>query len=126
MIKNLKRKVGILMRFTEEERNHITRKMEYAGVRNREEFMRQAVLHGYNVKVDSSEIREYIKLLSNISGNINQIARRINETRSIYESDVDDLKILCNKALELAKESLKTQQRQVDKIKDVLNEVQRK
>jgi hypothetical protein len=114
------------MRFTEEERNLIAKKMEYAGVSNREEFMRQAVLYGYNVRVDSSEIREYIRLLSNISGNVNQIARRINETRSIYESDVKDLKELCNNALDLAKESLKTQQRQVEKVKDVLNEVQRK
>jgi hypothetical protein len=124
IIRNLTRKVSILMRFTEAERDRIHEKMAYAGVRNREEFMRQAILNGYNIKVDSSEIREFSRLLGTIASNVNQIVRRANETRSIYESDLADLKDFCGRALELARESLKVQQGQADKIKAVLKEIQ--
>ena len=125
-VKNRKRGFEIRVRLSEAERDHLAKKMEYAGASNREEYIRHLIMNGFNVKVDSSEIREYIRLLGNISHNVNQIAKRANETRNIYESDVNDLRILCNKALELARESLKTQQGQVEKIKAVLNEVQKK
>ena len=47
--------------------------------------------------IDFSEIHRNNYLLSNISGNINQIAHRINETRSIYKSDIDSVKEEVNK-----------------------------
>ena len=108
---------------TVEERDRLAERMAYVGSRNREDFIRQAVLYGYNVKVDSSELREYIRLIGSISHNINQIVRRANETRSIYESDVNDLRIMCEDVLELARDSLKAQQDKVEKIKEILGEL---
>jgi hypothetical protein len=37
--------------------------------------------------LDLSDIREMVRLLQNASDNINQIARRANETRSVYAAD---------------------------------------
>lgn len=124
-MKNRNRKFEIRVRLNEAERDRLAEKMAYVGAVNREEYIRQLIMNGFNVKVDSSEIREYMRLIGNIAHNVNQIAKRCNETRNIYESDVQDLRTLCNKALELARESMKAQQGQATKIKDVLNEVQK-
>ena len=35
---------------------------------------------------------ELVKLLRSISSNVNQIARRCNETRNLYAQDVEDLR----------------------------------
>ena len=125
-MENRKRKYEIRVRLNEAERDRLAEKMKYAGAANREGYIRQLIMNGFNVKVDSSEIREYVRLLGNIAHNVNQISRRCNETRSIYESDVKDLQTLCAKATELARESLKAQQGQAARVKAVLSEVQKK
>jgi small nuclear ribonucleoprotein (snRNP)-like protein len=43
------------------------------------------------IQLDLSDIRELNALLRSVSNNMNQIARRANETRSIYEADIRDL-----------------------------------
>jgi hypothetical protein len=45
-------------------------------------------LNGYILKLDLSEVRETLRMLSNATSNINQVAKRANETRSIYASDM--------------------------------------
>lgn len=47
---------------------------------------------GYIVHVDMSSVTEVIRLLRSISSNVNQIARRCNETRNLYADDVEDLR----------------------------------
>ena len=47
---------------------------------------------GYIVRLDMESVKEPSKLLRSISSNVNQIARRCNETRNLYAEDVDDLK----------------------------------
>ena len=49
------------------------------------------VMDGYIVRLDLTEVREMVNLLSNATSNLNQIAKRANESRSIYESDITDL-----------------------------------
>jgi hypothetical protein len=124
-MENRKRKYEIRVRLNEAERDRLAEKMKYAGAANREGYIRQLIMNGFNVKVDSSEIREHVRLLGNIAHNVNQIARRANETRSIYESDVRDLKDLCAKASELARESLKAQQGQAEKVRSLLRELEK-
>jgi hypothetical protein len=66
--------------------------MAAAGIRNREAYLRKMVLDGYIVRLDLTEVREMVRLLSNATNNLNQIAKRANETRSVYESDIRDLR----------------------------------
>jgi len=47
-----------------------------------------------------------VQLLSNATNNLNQIARRINETHSIYESDIKDLQTHYEKLWEQAESIL--------------------
>ena len=53
--------------------------------------------HGYIIHLDMSDIQEMIRLLRICSNNLNQYARRANETGSIYAADVDDLILLCRR-----------------------------
>jgi hypothetical protein len=65
--------------------------MAVAGIRNREAYIRKLILDGYIVRLDLSDVRKMVRLLSNATSNLNQIAKRANETRSIFESDINDL-----------------------------------
>jgi len=62
-----------------------------AGIRNREAYLRKMVLDGYIIRLDLSAVKEMTRLLANATNSMNQIAKRANETRNIYESDIQDL-----------------------------------
>jgi len=53
---------------------------------------------GYIVRLDMGSVKELIKLLCSVSNNMNQIARRCNETRNLYGEDVEDLRKGCMEA----------------------------
>ena len=50
------------------------------------------ILNGYMLKLDLPEIRETIRLLKNLTNNVNQIAKRLHEHGSMYETEIDDIK----------------------------------
>ena len=72
---------------TEEEARIIDEKMKQLEIRNMSAFLRAMVLNGYVLKLDLPQLREMIRLLANLTNNVNQIARRVNEHGSIYESE---------------------------------------
>lgn len=51
----------------------------------------EMALDGYVVRLDLSDVRKMVFLLQNATNNLNQIAKRANETRSVYESAIKDL-----------------------------------
>ena len=65
--------------------------MEVAGIKNQSAFIRVMTLNGYLLKLDLPELREAVRLLGSLSNNVNQIARRLHEGGSIYETEVDDI-----------------------------------
>ena len=66
-------------------------KMDALGIRNQSAFLRSMVLNGYVLKLDFLEIREMIRLLGNMTGNINQIAKRENAGGHIYETELYEI-----------------------------------
>ena len=90
-IANLKRNILLNFRVTEAERELIAEKMTAAGIRNKEAYLRKMVLDGYVVHLDFSDVRQMVRLLSNATSNLNQIAKRANETRSVFADDIKDL-----------------------------------
>ncbi len=86
-----KRNVEIKLRLSEAERDLITEKMAAVNIRNREAYIRKMILNGYVVRLDLADVRRMVFLLQNATNNLNQITKRANETRSIYESDIRDL-----------------------------------
>ena len=89
-----KRKRNIVIRFrvTPEEREMIESKMEQYGTSNLAAYLRKISIDGYVVRLDLPELREMVSLLRRSSNNLNQIAKRVNETSRIYDADIDCLK----------------------------------
>jgi len=77
---------------TKEEAALIRQRMKDSGVVNLSAYLRKMAIDGYHINLDLSDVRELVSLLRRCSNNLNQIARRANETRSIYESDIEDLR----------------------------------
>ena len=54
--------------------------------------IRKLIVESALYDVDFREFRDIGTQLARIGNNINQIAKRINETRSIYQTDIDEMK----------------------------------
>ena len=87
-----KRNVVIRFRVTPEEREMIESKMAQFGTTNMAAYLRKISIDGYVVRLDLPELREMVSLLRRSGNNINQIAKRVNETSRIYDADIDCLK----------------------------------
>ena len=73
---------------------------------NRAAFIRHLIIYGYVYDIDYSELQEYNTLLSRISNNLNQIAKRINDTGHVYDADVEQVKELMKEVWQLQKSML--------------------
>jgi len=89
---NRKREIVVRFHVTGQERDLMDEKMAAAGIHNRESYLRKMCLGGHVLRLDLSEVKKMTQLLSNVANNMNQIAKRANETRSVCASDIDDLK----------------------------------
>ncbi len=79
-------------RVTEKEWEKIRKRMSETGYTNISAFIRKMLLNGYLIHVDMSDVREVLRLLRIESNNINQYAKKANQTGSIYAEDVRDIK----------------------------------
>ena len=86
-----KRVIEHSFRTTESEDNVIRQKMKAFGIRNQASFYRAMVLNGYLLKLDLPEIRELLRLMKNLTNNVNQITKRMNERGSIYDTEIDEI-----------------------------------
>jgi hypothetical protein len=77
-----------MVTFTEDEYDAIRAKMAAAQTNNFAAFAREMLLAGEVRHYDFHELKELTSQLSHLAGSINQIAKRCNETHSVYESDV--------------------------------------
>lgn len=93
-MENRKRNVQVIVRMTEEERALVEDKMKQLPTRNLSAFARKMLIDGYIIILDLHEVKAHTALLQKIGVNINQIARRVNETGGIYAEDMAELKRL--------------------------------
>lgn len=83
---------------TNTELSIIQQKMKVLGIRNLSAFLRNMALNGFILQLDFTEIRKLTRLLSNLSNNVNQIAKRLNAHGNIYETELEDIQ-QCQKEL---------------------------
>ena len=69
----------------------IHEKMDELGIRSMGAYLRKMALDGYCINLDLQDVKELVSLLRRCSNNLNQYAKRANETGNIYESDIRDL-----------------------------------
>jgi hypothetical protein len=84
-----KRKVQIKFYVTEEERALIEQKMKLVPTRNMTAYLRKIAIDGYIIQTDHSDIKAMTAEIQKIGVNINQIAKRVNATGSVYQEDIE-------------------------------------
>ena len=84
-------------------------KMKQLGTDNFGAYARKMLIDGYVVKTDYTTIKNLIKEINKIGVNINQIAKRTNETNRIYEDDIKELKGELEQVWQLLKSNLSSQ-----------------
>ena len=87
-----KKSIRVEFVISEQEAALIKERMAELGITNLSAYLRKMAVDGYIIHLDMSDIQEMIRLLRICSNNLNQYARRANETGSIYAADVDDLR----------------------------------
>ena len=91
-MENRKRNVQIIIRVTEEERALIEEKMQQIPTLNLSAYARKMLIDGYIITLDLQEVKGHTAQLQKIGVNVNQIAKRINETGRIYADDMNEIK----------------------------------
>lgn len=89
-----------------EEMERIKQKMDELGIINRSAYVRKMALDGYCINLDLTDMKEMVSLLRRCSNNLNQYAKRANESGSIYAEDIRDLQVRQSEIWEIAKEML--------------------
>ena len=87
----------------------LEQKFKISGMKSKSSFIRHLILYGYVYDVDYEHLREYNTILARIGNNLNQIAKRINSTRNIYQDDMNEVKELMNKVWHTQKSMLSKQ-----------------
>ena len=87
-----KKSVRVEFVMSEQEAELIKGRMAELGITNLSAYLRKMAVDGYIIHLDMSDIQEMIRLLRICSNNLNQYARRANETGSVYAADVEDLR----------------------------------
>ena len=86
-----KREIQVKFRVDENEYDIIHARAALVGTTNIAAYLRKMALDGYIVKLDFPELKEMVSLLRYASNNINQIARRMNESGRIYDTDLEQV-----------------------------------
>ena len=105
-MENRKRNVQIIVRVTEDERTLIEEKMKQIPTMNLSAYSRKMLIDGYIIVLDLQEIKTHTTQLQKIGVNVNQIAKRINETGRIYADDMDEIKRLMDEVWKLERRLL--------------------
>ena len=85
------RNVQIIFWVSENEKSMIEEKMAQAGMKNLSAYLRRIAIDGMIVRLELPELKEMVLLLRYASNNINQIARRMNESGRVYGTDLEQV-----------------------------------
>ncbi len=77
----------IRFRIHDGDRELIKKRMKESGISNMSDYIRKMAIDGYVIRLDLSDVKEVSRLLRINANNINQIAKRANETGCIYQAD---------------------------------------
>jgi hypothetical protein len=87
-----KRTVQIKFRVTEAERELIFEKMKLINTTNLAAYLRKMSIDGYVINADYSDVKAMTAEIQKIGVNVNQIARRVNQSGNAYAEDITEIK----------------------------------
>jgi hypothetical protein len=76
---------------SDNEHELLSDKANYCGLNN-SEYIRSMIVDGVIINRSTGDIQAAIAEISRVGNNLNQIARKLNETNSFYKKDFDSLK----------------------------------
>lgn len=91
MSENRTRPIQLKVRVNQQEKEIIQQKMQQLGTTNMGAYLRKMAIDGFVLKLDMDEMKEMLSLMRRMSSNVNQIAKRANETGRIYEADLEEI-----------------------------------
>ena len=101
-----KRNEILILRITKTEKNRIYEKMYGMGIRSLSAYIRKMALDGYCLNLDLPQLRRMAYLLQMCSNNLNQYAKRANESGKIYATDMEDLRQRLDELIEIGRQIL--------------------
>ena len=97
---------GIYVKFKPEEVEILHDRMKEAGVQNMSAYIRKMALNGYVIIPEWPDLNRVISLHTGISNNLNQYAKKANETGKLYEENLAEIKKMNNEQTEFLKKAL--------------------
>ena len=91
---------------SKEEVERIHEKMDELGIRSMGAYLRKMALDGYCLNLDLPQLRRMAYLLQNCSNNLNQVAKRANESGQLYAADLEDLRSRLDELIAIGKQLL--------------------
>ena len=91
---------------SQEELERMQQKMDELGIRNKSSYLRKMALDGYCVNLELDDVKEMVSLLRYCSNNLNQVAKRVNESNQLYAADIEDLRHRLDELIGIGKQIL--------------------
>ena len=96
----IERSKRIELRVTAEELRQIHERMQETGISSLTAYMIRMAIHGYVLKMDLTDLKELLRLMQISGNNLNQYAKKANETGSVYHEDIEELKTVQKEILQ--------------------------
>lgn len=96
----------INLRLSARELQAIRERMESVGIQNMSAYMLKMAMNGFIIQLDMSDMKEVLRLMKINSNNLNQYAKKANETGSIYKEDIKELVGMHKELLQMLGEML--------------------
>ena len=93
-------------RVSPEDMERIKIKMEDAAIMSMSAYIRKMALDGICVRMDLADMHQLVILLRRCSNNLEQYARKANETGSVYAAEIANLQNRLDEIWELTRQSL--------------------
>lgn len=97
---------GIYIKVSPKEMQAIRERMESVGIQNMSAYMLKMAMNGFIIQLDMSDMKEVLRLMKINSNNLNQYAKKANETGSIYKEDIMELVGMHKELLQMLGEML--------------------
>ena len=103
---NDRRDQQLHFRVSKPELERIRYKMESSGILSIGSYLRKMALDGYCLHLDLPQLRRMAYLLQMCSNNLNQYAKRANESGKIYATDMEDLRQRLDELIDIGRQIL--------------------
>lgn len=97
------------IRLRPDENNYIKNKMDNAGRKNFNAFALEMLIQGQVNIVDFKSLSDLKIAIDRVGKNINQIAKKVNETGDVSKSDIDETKKLLKEIETVVYQSIQTE-----------------